>query len=112
MRFMAMPVGPQLTWRDGLIYGVRIGVTYMGYVVLLGSRVLLVIELFAVRGRRLYSIARLSIYESNRQMWAPWVVITVFLLVLAFTHWFLQPPRPPRWAGSTWERSACSARCC
>ena len=26
-------------------------------------------------------------------MWAPWVVITVFLLVLAFTHWFLQPPR-------------------
>ena len=27
-------------------------------------------------------------------MWAPWVVITVFLLVLAFTHWFLQPPRP------------------
>ena len=27
-------------------------------------------------------------------MWAPWVVITVFLVVLAFTHWFLQPPRP------------------
>jgi hypothetical protein len=26
-------------------------------------------------------------------MWAPWVVLTVFLLVLAFTHWFLQPPR-------------------
>ena len=26
-------------------------------------------------------------------MWAPWVVVTVFLLVLAFTHWFLQPPR-------------------
>ena len=46
-----------------------------------------------VRGRRLYSIARLSIYESNRKMWAPWVVVTVFLLVLAFTHWFLQPPR-------------------
>src|SRR5439155_17007481 len=54
----------------------------------------LVSELFAVRGRRLFSIARLSIYESNRRMWAPWVVITVFLLVLAFTHWFLQPPRP------------------
>ena len=47
-----------------------------------------------MRGRRLYSIARLSIIESNRKMWAPWVVITVFLLVLAFTHWFLQPPRP------------------
>ena len=27
-------------------------------------------------------------------MWAPWVVITVFLVILAFTHWFLQPPRP------------------
>ncbi len=52
------------------------------------------VEVIAVRGRRLYSIARLSIYESNRRMWAPWVVITVFLLVLAFTHWFLQPPRP------------------
>ncbi len=26
-------------------------------------------------------------------MWAPWVVIAIFLLVLAFTHWFLQPPR-------------------
>ena len=50
-------------------------------------------ELFLVRGRRLYSIARLSIYESNRKMWAPWVVVAVFLLVLAFTHWFLQPPR-------------------
>ena len=50
-------------------------------------------EVFLIRGRRLYSIARLSIYESNRKMWAPWVVITVFLLVLAFTHWFLQPPR-------------------
>ncbi len=46
-----------------------------------------------IRGRRLYSIATLSIHESNRKMWAPWVVVTVFLLVLAFTHWFIQPPR-------------------
>ena len=44
--------------------------------------------------RRLYSIARLSVVEANRRMWAPWVVITVFGVVLAFTHWFLQPPRP------------------
>ena len=50
-------------------------------------------ELFAVRGRRLYSIAQLSVHEANRRMWAPWVVIIVFALVLAFTHWFLQPPR-------------------
>jgi hypothetical protein len=94
MRFMQMPIGPQLTWREGLVYGVRIGGTYMGYVVLARIAVLLAVELIAVRGRRLYSIARLSLYESNRRMWAPWVVIAVFLLVLAFTHWFLQPPRP------------------
>ena len=87
------PVRAQLSWREGMFYGARIGVTYMGYVVLARVAVLLLIELIAVRGRRLYSIARLSIYESNRRMWAPWVVITVFLLVLAFTHWFLQPPR-------------------
>jgi hypothetical protein len=82
-----------LTWRDGLLYGVRIGATYMGYVVFLRIAFMLLSELFALRARRLYAIARLSIYESNRRMWAPWVVITVFLLVLAFTHWFLQPPR-------------------
>ena len=91
---MAM-MGPQVqfTWREGLIYGARIGLTYMGYIVFVRIALLLVTELIAVRGRRLYSIARLSIYESNRRMWAPWVVTTVFLLVLAFTHWFLQPPR-------------------
>jgi hypothetical protein len=48
----------------------------------------------AVRWRRLYSIAKNSVIEANRRMWAPWVVITVFLVVLAFTHWFLTPPRP------------------
>jgi uncharacterized membrane protein YhdT len=91
---MAMP-GPQVqfTWREGLIYGARIGVTYMGYIVFVRIALLLFTEVIAVRGRRLYSIARLAIFESNRRMWAPWVVTTVFLLVLAFTHWFLQPPR-------------------
>jgi len=83
-----------LAWQDGLVYGVRIGSTYMGYVVFLRVAFLLFSEVFAVRGRRLYAIALLSVHESNRRMWAPWVVITVFLLVLAFTHWFLQPPRP------------------
>ena len=80
-------------WVDGLDYGVRFGATYMGLVVLCRILVDLVRELIFVRGRRLYSIARLAIYESNRKMWAPWVVVAVFLLVLAFTHWFLQPPR-------------------
>jgi uncharacterized membrane protein YhdT len=93
--FVVQAGGPQakLTWRDGLFYGVRIGATYMGYVILARIAILLFNEVFAVRGRRLYSIARLSIYEANRRMWAPWVVLSVFLLVLAFTHWFLQPPR-------------------
>ncbi len=82
-----------LSWREGLFYGMRISVTYMGYVVGLRVLGLFLYELVAVRSRRLYSIARLSVYEANRRMWAPWVVITVFLLVLAFTHWFIQPPR-------------------
>ncbi len=85
---------PELHWMDGLNFGVRFGGTYMGFVVLFRVAWELVRELFLIRGRRLYSIARLSIYESNRKMWAPWVVGTVFLLVLAFTHWFLEPPRP------------------
>ena len=94
--FLSIIVGPNvaLTWRDGLIFGVRMSLTYMGYFVLLRIALLLFSESIAIRSRRLYSIARLSIYEANRRMWAPWVVITVFLLVLAFTHWFLQPPRP------------------
>jgi len=81
------------TWSDGLIYGARLSVIYMGYVILLRILLLLGRELFAVRGRRLYSIAQLSVHEANRKMWAPWVVLIVFGLVLAFTHWFLQPPR-------------------
>ncbi len=85
---------PDLNWMDGLNFGVRFGGTYMGFVVLFRVAWELVRELFLIRGRRLYSIARLSVYESNRKMWAPWVVGTVFLLVLAFTHWFLEPPRP------------------
>jgi hypothetical protein len=92
--FMGLPASVRLGTPEGLIYGIRIAATYMGYVVILARvAVLLVGELIALRGRRLYSIARLAVHESNRRMWAPWVVITVFLLVLAFLHWFLQPPR-------------------
>jgi hypothetical protein len=87
------PPNMQATWREGLVYGARMALTYMGYVVFLRIAALFFAELVRARGRRLYSIARLSIYEANRRMWAPWVVVTVFLLVLAFTHWFLQPPR-------------------
>jgi hypothetical protein len=78
---------------DGLVYGARLSATYMGYVILLRILGLLFWEVIAVRGRRLYSIARLSVFEANRRMGAIWVVLVIFALVLAFTHWFLQPPR-------------------
>jgi hypothetical protein len=83
----------ELTWRDGLAAGLRIGLTYMGYVVFLQVAGQFLVEVVHTRVRRLYAIARLSVYEATRRMWAPWVVLTVFLLVLAFTHWFLQAPR-------------------
>jgi hypothetical protein len=94
--FLSLVIGPSvaLTWREGLIFGVRMSLTYMGYFVLVRVAWLLLVELVSIRSRRLYSIARLSIYEATRRMWAPWVVIAVFVLVLLFTHWFLQPPRP------------------
>ena len=87
------PTKVVLTWRDGLVYGVRLSATYMGYAVLLRVLGIVVLELLAVRARRLYSIASVSVLEAHRRMWAPWVVIAVFLVVLAFTHWFLIPPR-------------------
>ncbi len=81
------------TWRDAVVFGARMSATYMGYFALILFALVFFKEVVQVRGRRLYSIARVSIYEANRRMWASWVVITIFLLVLAFTHWFLQPPR-------------------
>lgn len=75
-----------------VIYGVRLGATYMGLVVLARLLVLVAIEVAGIRPRRLYAIAKLSVIEANRRMWAPWVVLTVFGVILAFTHWFLQPP--------------------
>lgn len=85
---------PAMSMVEGLILSIRLAATYMGYVVLVRVASLVLVELFSVRLRRLYAIASVSVIESNRRMWAPWVVITVFLVVLAFTHWFLQPPRP------------------
>ena len=93
---IAQGVRPDMipTWRDALVYGARLSATYMGYVVLARVVGLVIAEVSAVRSRRLYAIGRNSVIESNRRMWAPWVVITVFFVVLAFTHWFLVPPRP------------------
>jgi hypothetical protein len=87
---------PQLQTIPPLATGVRLGATFMGYVVLLRVAWLLAREVVAVRARRLYAIAWHTVVESNRRMWAPWVVLAVFAIVLAFTHWFLQPPEAQR----------------
>ncbi len=87
-----IPANTKMTWVDGLTYGLRMGFTFMGYVIFLRIAGQTLYEAAQCRGRRLFAIGRLSVHEANRRMWAPWVVITVFLLVLAFTHWFLQPP--------------------
>ena len=92
-RMGATTTGPSFGWSEAAVFGFRMGGTYMGYVVLLRVALQVLAELFAVRFRRIYAIAKVSVIESTRRMWAPWIVITLFLVVLAFTHWFLQPPR-------------------
>jgi ABC-type transport system involved in multi-copper enzyme maturation permease subunit len=82
-----------LSFAEGLVVGARMSLTYMGYFVLVRVAWHVLTELFAVRFRRLYAIAKLTVIEATRRMWAPWVVIVIFGVVLAFTHWFLQPPR-------------------
>ncbi len=84
----------EMSLSQALVIGTRMGATFMGYVVLLRVILLMLVEVVSIRPRRIYAIAKLSVVESNRRMWAFWVVITVFLVILAFTHWFLQPPRP------------------
>jgi Sec-independent protein translocase protein TatA len=81
-------------WFNGFIWGGRLGATYMGLVVLARVVGLLLPELAAVRWRRLYAIAWQCWTEAFRRMWAPWVVLVVFAVILAFTSWFLEPPRP------------------
>ncbi len=78
-------------WQLALVHGLRFGATFMGYVVLARVLGILSVEVVSLRFRRLYAIAKLSVIEANRRMWAPWVVLGVFALILAFTHWFLQP---------------------
>jgi ABC-type transport system involved in multi-copper enzyme maturation permease subunit len=92
--FAVVPPGVSVTIVDFLAQGARMGLTYMGYTAL----VLLLYRLFSELGMfnpvRTLAIAWLARKEANRRMWAPYVVLTVFLVVLAFTHWFLVPPRP------------------
>ena len=78
--------------RAALILGTRWGATYMGLVVLARVAWIMLFEVLSLRVRRLYAIAKLSVVEANRRMWAPWAVMAIFFVILAFTHWFLQTP--------------------
>jgi hypothetical protein len=78
-----------------IVAAVRMSATFMGYVVLVNVFFMLVPELIALRARRLLAIAQLTMVESTRKMWAPWVVIVIFGVILAFTHWFLPPQQRP-----------------
>ncbi len=80
-------------FRGVLFSGVRLSATYMGFIVLTKLLFVLAPEVLAVRPRRLLAVAQLSIVESTRKMWAPWVVIVIFAVILAFTHWFLPAPQ-------------------
>ena len=86
-RGVAIPEGAFPDWR---LLGARIGGTYMGLVVLARVVWLVVGEVMAIRLRRIYSIAWQSVAEANRTNRAPYVVLSVFVVVLAFTHWFLR----------------------
>lgn len=85
--------GNQASVVAALVQGGRLGATFMGFVVLSRVVSLVLPEVSRLRGRRLYAIAWHSWTESFRRMWAPWVVIVLFAVVLAFTSWFLQPAR-------------------
>lgn len=75
---------------DWRVLGGRIGATFMGLIVLIRVASLMVGEVMALRWRRIYSIAWQSVIEANRSNKAPWVVVGVFIVILAFTHWFLR----------------------
>lgn len=81
------------SWQEIITTGARLSGTYMGLVVLLRVVWVMIPEIMAIRARRLYSIAWHCWIESFRRMWAPWVVLVVFGVILAFTSWFLKPPR-------------------
>ncbi len=92
--FAVVPEGVTLTIMDAISQGVRIGLTFMGYTALAMLVYRLLMELSGVNPIRTLAIGWLARKEAMRRMWAPYVVLGVFLVVLAFTHWFLQPPRP------------------
>lgn len=84
----------QIPFTEGIQQGARMGLTYMGFTSLALLIYRLGLEILRVNPIRTLALAWLARKESTRRMWAPYVVMAVFLVILAFTHWFLQPPRP------------------
>lgn len=76
-------------WQGAVTEGLTIGSTFAGLVVLVYATVQIFREVSKLRWRRIYTIAWHTVVEAFRRMWAPWVVLALFLVVLAFTHWFL-----------------------
>ncbi len=72
--------------------GAQFSLVLMGYITLLQTLAIGLYELFSVRPRRLFAVGRFSWIESFRKTRIPWAVLALFGVVLAFTHWFLQPP--------------------
>jgi hypothetical protein len=94
LAFLMRAYNSGLTLTPTLMQGGRFAATYMGLVVLARVAALIIPEILRLRWRRLFAIAWLCWTEAFRRMWAPWVVVIVFGVILAFTSWFLQPPRP------------------
>ncbi len=89
-RILQIPGGWSMgdTWQF-VETSLRYGATYAGLAVLAWYSWRVGREAVNVRFRRIYSIAWHTIVESYRRMWAPWVVLGLFVLVLAFINWFL-----------------------
>ncbi|QDV38577.1 ABC transporter permease [Tautonia plasticadhaerens] len=79
-----------------VLTSVRMALTFMGFAVLARIAQLVIREVASVRPRRLYAMGKFSWVESFRKTRIPWAVLAIFLLILAFTHWFLQPPDSQR----------------
>ncbi|GIW88948.1 MAG: hypothetical protein KatS3mg108_3272 [Isosphaeraceae bacterium] len=72
-----------------LLNGIRYGATYAGLICLVFYAGSFLGEARHVRWRRLAAIAWHTIVESFRRTRAPWAVLALFVVVLAFTNWFL-----------------------
>jgi ABC-type transport system involved in multi-copper enzyme maturation permease subunit len=79
--------------RGRVVEGIRLGATYAGLVVLAYLIARVAVEAVLLRWRRLYAIAWQTVVEAYRRMWAPWVVLALFIVILAFTNWFLAGQR-------------------